>query len=705
MTLADSKSLILVVDDNSTNLQVLCDLFRGANLRVLIAKSGEAALDILAITTPDLILLDIRMPGITGFETCRRIKENPLTQDIPIVFMTALAETEDKVTGFQLGAVDYITKPFQKDEVLARIHLQLQLRHLTRSLAEKNDQLKQLNESLEDRIQKRTQELSESREALRLSEAYRRMLFETAPIGLALCRMDGQLIEVNPAYAALIGRSIEETLQLSYWDITPQKYAADEQVQLQSLAEKGCYGPYEKEYIHQNGELIPVQLSGLLIEQHGEQFIWSSVADIRDRKRYEAGLQQANERLATMNQELERTARLKDEFLATMSHELRTPLNAILGMSEGLKEEIFGALNERQLVAISTIECSGDHLLELIDDILDLSKIESGQLELTLNEVQIDKLCQSSLTFIQPMALQKKLHLSARIPPTIGTIQADERRLRQVLINLLSNAVKFTPEGGSIVLAVNRIDKAIEVSVTDTGIGIASEDLGKLFHPFVQIDSRLNRQYSGTGLGLALARRFVELQGGTIRVESRLNDGSCFTICLPTPPRTEAEMTQASDLERAIAVTNRPDKHDGTLLGDNDLKPSLPESHTLRSRPPLLLVAEDNQANVESMSNYLVSKGYQLILAKNGQEAVNFARTQHPDLILMDIQMPEMDGLEATRLIRADQSLTNIPIIALTAFALPEDRDKYFHCGFSEYMEKPVRLKYLAARIQQILQR
>ena len=263
--------------------------------------------------------------------------------------------------------------------------------------------------------------------------------------------------------------------------------------------------------------------------------------DITDRKQTEAQLQHTNE-------ELIKATRLKDEFLANMSHELRTPLNAILGMTEILQEQIFGDLNDRQLQSLQTIEKSGNHLLELINDILDVAKVEAGQIKLSCQPCNVETLCQSSLIFIKQQAFSKNIQVETEIPAHLPTITLDERRIRQVLINLLNNAVKFTPNGGKITLQVSYIkvlDNAaianvgvmpcdtLEISVIDTGIGIAPEQIKRLFQPFVQVESALNRNYEGSGLGLALVKRLVELHGGEVRLTSELGLGSCFTIAIP----------------------------------------------------------------------------------------------------------------------------------------------------------------------------
>ncbi len=245
--------------------------------------------------------------------------------------------------------------------------------------------------------------------------------------------------------------------------------------------------------------------------------------------------------LRQANADLARAARAKDEFLATMSHELRTPLSAILGYSEILLEEIHGPVNTRQQVALQHIMASGQHLLALITDILDISKVEAGQLDLQVEPVLIAEACHASLLLVRELAAKKSLMLTFQVNDTLAQMVADPMRLKQMLVNLLANAVKFTPNGGSVRLEVNADDAAgvVRFAVEDTGIGIAPEGLARLFQPFVQLDSRLSRQHEGTGLGLALVRRLAELHGGSVTVESEVGRGSRFTIALPyRPPRT-----------------------------------------------------------------------------------------------------------------------------------------------------------------------
>ncbi|MBD2421260.1 PAS domain S-box protein [Anabaena cylindrica FACHB-243] len=448
----------------------------------------------------------------------------------------------------------------------------------------------------------------------------------------------------------------------------------------------------EIEYKTFKGDLFWGSLAAKQITVASQKMNLVRVTDISQRKLAEEQLHQTNKQLAAFNHELARATRLKDEFLANMSHELRTPLNAILGISEALQDEVLGVITEKQRRGLQTIERSGNHLLELINDILDLSKIEAGQLELHYTQIAISPLCQSSLSFIKQQAFQKHIHLEVKIQPNLPDLLLDERRIRQVLINLLNNAVKFTPEGGQITLEVTHqqldpeadmtsLRNWIQIAVIDTGIGIAPENINKLFQPFIQIDSSLNRQYAGTGLGLALVKRIVEIHGGRVGVSSEIGVGSRFTFDLPCGHVSEPAQESVQQISSNVDST----------------------AHNTPQESPLILLAEDNEANIFTISNYLEAKGYRIILAKNGQQAIALTKEQTPDLILMDIQMPGIDGMEAIKLIRVEPKLANIPIIALTALAMPGDQEKCLAAGADYYLTKPVILKQLVTTMQQLL--
>jgi signal transduction histidine kinase/ActR/RegA family two-component response regulator len=432
----------------------------------------------------------------------------------------------------------------------------------------------------------------------------------------------------------------------------------------------------ELEGIKKDGAPFPLEMSISETRIGDEVLYTAAVRDITERKRAEEALRERTAELSAANALLARALRAKDEFLANMSHELRTPLNAILGKCEILQEGLHGALNDKQHSSLGVIEESGRHLLSLINDILDLAKIEAGKADLDIHPVPVQSVCRTSLQFVKQIAHKKGVKVSLTADDNVRTLLADERRLKQILVNLLSNAVKFTPEGGRIGLKVvgNTTQEVVHFSVWDTGVGIAKEDIVRLFQPFMQLDNSLTREYEGTGLGLSLVYRLTEMHGGSVSVVSKVGQGSRFTVSFPWQERTEATAvteTQAEP-EPAVRVTENA----------------------------RILLAEDNEINILTIRNYLSAKGYQVTVARNGDEAIERAREEKPNLILMDVQMPKMDGLEATRRIRDDTELAGIPIIALTALVMPGDRERCLAAGANEYVSKPANLHRLVALME-----
>ena len=402
--------------------------------------------------------------------------------------------------------------------------------------------------------------------------------------------------------------------------------------------------------------------------------------------------------LRTVNTELEYAVRARDEFLAMVNHELRTPLNAVLLMTEVLQRGIYGELQEKQQRAVRDIAESGRHLLSLISDILDVSKMEAGKLNLDIGPCAVASVCSSSLQLVQGMAQKSEIQISVEIADDVETVYADSQRLKQMLVNLLSNAIKFTPAGGSVGLRVTG-DSATDVvrfTVCDTGIGIAEEDMDKLFRPFVQLDSGHTRQFGGTGLGLVLVASMAKMHGGRVSVESKLDHGSRFTISLPWHEHESADLTvelispHRGPASRADAgVLSRPMHRRPPIVELEEVEHAYVESAPGHGAP-LILIADDNISNVDALSEYLSLHECRLAIAHDGLDAVEQARQLRPQLILMDIQMPDLDGIEATRQIRESEGLAKVPIVALTAAVMPGDRERCLEAGMTDFLGKPV---------------
>jgi PAS domain S-box-containing protein len=530
------------------------------------------------------------------------------------------------------------------------------------------------------------------RRAHREAESRYKLLVEQLPIIVYVNPVDNivDTTYVSPQIQNILGYSPEEWLaDPQFW--RKRLHADDHDAVMNRVRESDLLRQrFDMEYrmLARDGSVVWFHDQTVLIrDDRGNPLYWQGLkVDITKRKEAEDEILKLNAQLEQRVQErttaLERALRAKDEFMAHMSHELRTPLNAILGLSESLAENLAGPLNEKQQRYVTTIIESGRHLLSLINDILDLAKIEAGQIVLNIDEVDVERVCQASLRMISEMAHKKNQEVILEIGAEVGSIWADERRLKQVLVNLLSNAVKFTPENGKLGLEVHADpeEKRVTFIVWDDGIGIGEQDRARLFQPFVQLDSSLAREVAGTGLGLALVTQMVRLHGGSITVESQPDKGSRFKILLPWEPAltTNAELRLRSTGKfRAI----RPNAKDR----------------------PLILIIEDAREATVMITDYLESAGYQVLAARDGAMGIEQARRTRPSLILMDIQMPNMDGLEATRRLRTDAELRTIPIIALTALAMPGDRERCLAAGATDYITKPVSLRKLAQMIDKYL--
>ena len=400
--------------------------------------------------------------------------------------------------------------------------------------------------------------------------------------------------------------------------------------------------------------------------------------------RYDERLRQfETDALQRANAMLAKVSRRKDEFLANVSHELRTPLNNVLLAAQMLELGVYGHLNPKQMRAVTNILSGGNHLLNLINDILDLSRIESGHVELAVGQVSLQRLAEMSRTLLQETAMHKGITLLIDVDSTVEYIEGDYQRLLQIVVNLLGNAVKFTPAGRKVGLKIqsDASEERIVLEVWDEGIGIAEAELERLFQPFVRADNQLTQQIEGTGLGLALVAQLVDLHNGSIQVESEPDVGTRFTIALPWP-----------NPDCLLPAEPEMDREEERILSE-------------RFREATVLIVDDNSSNREAMADFCGAGGCTVVTAADGLRAIELVRLHRPDIVVMDVRMPVMNGLDAIRHLRADEdpAIAEVPVVIYTALAMPGDEQRCLEAGATAYFSKPINLVQMKKRVMRLV--
>jgi diguanylate cyclase (GGDEF)-like protein len=567
MPAADAMT-ILVVDDQPINRKLLRAQLEAKGHAVLEAVDGIEALAVLEREPVDAVISDILMPRMDGYRFCHTIRQHPKFSVLPVILYTNTYDSgSDRQLAKTMGADGYVIKPAPVSVMLDALHEAIQKaaerRRPQSPQADEAYVLQEYSEVLVQKLEERNTELQEALERLQ--------------------QMQEEILELN--------RNLERR-----------------------------------------------------VEERTAQ-------------------------LEQMNQQLEAASEHKSRFLASMSHELRTPLNSILGFAELLQDRAFGLLDDQQLKFVANIHASGAHLLGLINDILDLSKVAAGKIELHLEGVNVNDVVQSIGDILRPLVDRKKLTFTAHSADAHLRALADAARFKQVLYNLISNAIKFTPEGGHIDVRAVALPDAVQVSVQDDGIGIAEDDQERIFEEFQQVDSARSRQFDGTGLGLALTRNFVRLQGGDIRVASAPGKGSTFTFTLPRDADTGAAPSDVSTADVAG-----------------------------QARPTILVIEDDPRAR-ELMTTHLTREGYHVLHATDGEDGVRKAREWQPFAIVLDILLPLKNGWDVLTELKTSPATTSIPVVIVSVV---DDQLRGLSLGAAAYLTKPVNRSDLIAAVKNL---
>jgi PAS domain S-box-containing protein len=503
--MSEPKGDILVIDDTPENLHLLAKLLTTQGYKVRSVTKGSTGCRAAKVAPPDLILLDVNMPEMNGYQVCEFLKADPQTADIPVIFISAHEDVLDKVKAFAIGGVDYITKPFQVEEVLARVEHHLTIQRLQRQLQNQNQQLQQ-------EVREREQAL----QALEQAEEKFVKAFRSSPNPIAITTLtDGQFIDVNASFLRISGYQRQEMIGHTIAELNSGLDLAAYTKAIADLQTKGAVHNQEFEFRTKTGQMRTVLLSIERIDLAGVPCALNIANDITERKQ------------------------LENEFISLVSHELRTPLTSLMGALDLLGTGQLGSLTLKGQHVLDIATTNTERLIRLINDILDLERIKAGKISMQKVQSQAADLVTQAAEAMQGMATQAKISLA--VEPVSVSFLADPDRILQALTNLLSNAIKFSEPGSTVRLGAELRSGSLHIQVQDYGRGIPVDKLQTIFERFQQVDASDARKKGGTGLGLSICRSIVNLHGGTIWAESVLGQGSTFHIQLPLKPEAEHE--------------------------------------------------------------------------------------------------------------------------------------------------------------------
>jgi PAS domain S-box-containing protein len=626
---------LLVVEDSDDDYEILLREVRRAGYELTSVRAACAKSLGSALRQPwDLMITDWVLPGFGGLQALQMIKQSAL--DVPCVVISGTPNEEAAVDALRAGALDFLSK----DKPLRFVPA--------------------IERALREAAERRAREAAERE--LRLTEERYRAAFEMAPEAIITYDLDeGRIIDANASMLRLFGYSKAEFRRLPLTALTPLHQAdgrpssaiVDDQL---ANARRGDATSFEWLNRDASGHVFPTETRLALLPSSGNQLLRVSIVDLRDRQRLEEIRRRAIE-LELQNRRIQEANRLKSEFLANMSHELRTPLNAIIGFAELLHDGQVDPDSPQHQEFLGDILTSGRHLLQLINDVLDLAKVEAGKLDFRPERIDVGKLINEVVAITRTTAAAKKITVQTELAD-LGDVVVDPNRFKQVAYNYVSNALKFTPEGGRVTIRTRADgDDAFRIEVEDTGVGIEQADLARLFVEFQQLDGGAAKRHQGTGLGLALTRRLVEAQSGSVGVSSTPGKGSVFHASLP-------RVSQAHEA------------------------PVLPRTSTRQHRSArCVLVVEHQERDRDMLVAALHEAGYLTEVASTGAQALARCRERPFDAVTLDLTLPDMSGLDLVAALRGEPRMRTVPVIVVTVIP-----DAKLAAGFAvnEVLRKPL---------------
>jgi len=652
----DDSVKLLLVDDEERNLDALESILATCSCSFVRARSAEEAL--LALLKHDFaaLILDIKMPGTSGLELARLIKARKRNRHVPILFLTAqMLEERDVLYAYDVGAVDYLSKPINPSILRSKVTVFIDLFRSNRALVQEierrervEEELRTAKEELESRVLERTAELAKANHDIRDSEARLSAILQNTSALIYLVDADNHFLHINRQFEELIGKTNDEVKGRSLYEVLSEDFALTLDANHRRVLTEQTAIEFEEIIADHRDIRVYASVKAPLFSGDQPSAIVGVSTDITDRKSLEDALRQADRR--------------KDEFLATLAHELRNPIAPIRYAVQVMN--LKGPTTTEVRWAIDVIERQTKHMARLIDDLLDVNRITRNMLELRKERVTLGAVINAAVETSRPLLERSGCELTVTIPASVIDVEADVVRLAQVFSNLLNNSAKYAKSErgeGRVWLSVEPRATTVAVTIKDNGIGIVPAMLPRIFDMFTQVGRSLEQSEGGLGIGLSLAKRLVEMHGGTIEASSEgSGKGSQFVVTLP------------------LAV--------GAAI-PQDVAPTVSKGGRAGKR---ILIADDNADVVEAFEVMLRMFGHEVEVAHDGFQALEIAERYKPEVIVLDIGMPQLNGYDTARRIRQLPGSENSVLIALTGWGDEKDRRKAEEAGFDVHLVKPV---------------